>query len=89
MKKVLLSLAVIAAIGMTSCGEESGDDKDKDKEKGASISICDCMSDENAEGCDELKKEWETKYENADEGEKEILMKDMMEEAEKCEESAQ
>jgi hypothetical protein len=74
MKKVVLMAAVVAAFAFTSCG--------------GGPSVCDCMKDEKAEGCDELQKEWEKKVEDAKtDEEKEKVMKEMMEEASKCEEA--
>jgi len=72
MKKVLFSVAMVAALGLASCGGPG---------------ICDCMTAEQqkTDGCVALKKEWSDKMEKAEGEDKEKIMEEMMSEAEKCE----
>lgn len=66
MKKMFLMVAVVATVGLTSCG---GSD------------LCECVNmEEPSDACKEMKKEWETKYKDADEEEQ----KKMMEEVKAC-----
>ena len=59
MKKVLLSVAVVALMGLSSCG---------------GASLCDCINmDEMNEECKTMKKEWKAKYEKASDEEKEKM----------------
>lgn len=54
MKKMLLMVAVVATVGLTSCG---------------GADVCECMNekpDEQSEACKELAKEWEEKMEKAE-----------------------
>ena len=75
MKKVLLSLGVVAAFAMTSCG--------------GGPSVCECVNiDEDSadeamiKECETMEKEWKAKYEEASEEDK----KEMMKEIKACEE---
>jgi hypothetical protein len=69
MKKVLLSLGVVAAMAMTSCGGPS---------------VCECvnMDKDSAdeamiEKCEAMEKEWKDKYKEASDEEKEEMMKEI------------
>ena len=62
MKKVLLSVAVVAAFGLASCG---GPD------------VCECVNmEEPSEECKDLEKEWKKEFEEASDEEKEEMMKE-------------
>jgi hypothetical protein len=96
MKKVLLSLAVVAALGMTSCGSDS---KEGDSKEGGSISdmdkMCECITkmmelennlddeddfDGNFEAIEKVAKECETLAEKMAEGKSDEELKKMEEE---------
>ena len=69
MKKVLLSLAVVATMAMTSCGGPS---------------VCDCVNlDKDSadeamiKDCETMEEEWEAKYKEASDEEKEEMMKEV------------
>ncbi len=69
MKKVLLSLGVVAALAMTSCG-------------GPSVCECVTLDKEDAdeamvEKCEAMEKEWKDKFKEASDEEKEEMMKEI------------
>jgi hypothetical protein len=78
MKKLILSIAVITAFALSSCGGKDGED----------LSVCDCVNmkddadDKTKEACKTMEKEWKDKYEKASDEEK----KKLQEEVEACEE---
>ena len=73
MKKLIYSVAVLAAFAFASCGGPS---------------LCDCVNmkddadDKTKEACKTMEKEWKDKYEKASDEEK----KKLQEEVEACEE---
>jgi hypothetical protein len=72
MKKLLLSVAVIATMGFASCGEDK-------KETGPTF--CDCVTmDKPSEECKTMEKEFKAKMKDASDEEKE----EMIAEVEAC-----
>ncbi len=69
MKKVLLSLVVVASMAMVSCG--------------GGPALCDCVNikddaDEKLKtACSTMETDWKAKFEKADEAEQAKLMKDI------------
>jgi hypothetical protein len=66
MKKLLLSVAVVATMGLASCGDDEAASKN---------AMCECI---NAKGdpsddCKALEKEWTAKYEKASDEDKKKL----------------
>lgn len=85
MKNGLIFLSVASAtLMMVSCGEKKAEDEKKE------TTLCDCViadydkvAPEVKADCLKIEDEWEEKYKNASEGEKET----MMHEIEECEKS--
>lgn len=78
MKKSILILSALVAITIASCGgaKEEGDDK-----KGPEL--CTCVNekwenDEEKAACEEMKKEWEAKYNDSSEDDKKKMMDEIM-----------
>jgi hypothetical protein len=77
MKKSILVLSAFIAITISSCGgAKEGDDK-----KGPEL--CTCVNekwenDEEKAACEEMKKEWEAKYNDASEDDKKKLRDEVM-----------
>jgi hypothetical protein len=68
MKKLIYSVAVLAAFAVSSCGGPS---------------VCDCVNlddkadDKQKEACEKMEKEWKDKYDKASDEEKEKLMEEI------------
>jgi hypothetical protein len=79
MKKSILLFSAVAALVMASCGGA------KEEEKKDGPELCTCVNekwenDEEKTACEEMRKEWEAKYNDSSEDDK----KKMMEEIEAC-----
>ena len=83
MKKLLLSVAVIATMGLASCGGAEVDAKSEAKEGvNSGPSLCECVNMvDMTEECQTMKTEWRTKFELASDEERE----QMQAEIEACE----
>ena len=75
MKKLVLAVAIIATMGLASCGGAEVDtkaDTKVDVDKGPSLCECVNMMDLTEE-CEIMKEDWKAKFEEASEEEKEIM----------------
>lgn len=65
MKKMILMVAVVATVGLTSCG---------------GADMCECVNmEEPSDACKEMEKEWKEKYKEASDEEKEKMQKEFEE----------